>query len=205
MTKTSKSSSSEGVAINTSSAGSGTHTIVQFGTHYLSETGTLPTGITAGQDYFVLAASLTTDTFRFSATSGGAAINTSGSASGTIVLKTGSDSNNGLAPSAAGAFLTIQKAIDTALSLDLNGFSVTIQAADGIYPGATQIGPGVGIVAAGKLAIKGNTGTPGNVVVSATAANCFTAVSGGIVTVQDMELRTTTSGALLRSQRCQSH
>jgi hypothetical protein len=41
-----------------------------------SSTGYLPTGITAGTTYFVLATGLTADTFQFSATVGGAAINT---------------------------------------------------------------------------------------------------------------------------------
>lgn len=45
-------------------------------------TGALPTGITAGTTYYVISAGLTADTFRISATIGGAAINTSGSQSG---------------------------------------------------------------------------------------------------------------------------
>lgn len=46
-------------------------------------TGALPTGIVAGTIYYVIAAGLTTNTFEISATLGGAAINTSGSQSGT--------------------------------------------------------------------------------------------------------------------------
>lgn len=42
----------------------------------------LPTGVTAGTIYYVLAAGITSDTFQFSATDGGAAINTSGTQSG---------------------------------------------------------------------------------------------------------------------------
>lgn len=49
-------------------------------------TGALPTGVTAGQVYFVSATDLTTDTFKFSATDGGAVINTSGTQSGTHTL-----------------------------------------------------------------------------------------------------------------------
>ena len=45
--------------------------------------GTLPTGITAGQSYYVIAAGLTADAFQIAKTPGGAAINTSGSQSGT--------------------------------------------------------------------------------------------------------------------------
>lgn len=51
-----------------------------------STTGALPTGLTAGTHYFVLASSLTSSTFKISATSGGAAINTSGTQSGTHTL-----------------------------------------------------------------------------------------------------------------------
>ena len=46
-------------------------------------TGALPTGITAGTVYYVISAGLAADTFRFSTTAGGAAVNTSGSQSGT--------------------------------------------------------------------------------------------------------------------------
>ena len=48
-----------------------------------STTGTLPTGITAGVTYYVIASGLTANTFQFSTTLGGAAVNTSGSQSGT--------------------------------------------------------------------------------------------------------------------------
>lgn len=46
-------------------------------------TGALPTGLTPGTVYFVLAASIATDTFRVATSQGGTAINTSGSQSGT--------------------------------------------------------------------------------------------------------------------------
>lgn len=49
-------------------------------------TGALPTGVTAGTVYYVLAAGLGADDFSFSATDGGAAVNTSGSQSGTHTL-----------------------------------------------------------------------------------------------------------------------
>ena len=48
-----------------------------------STTGALPTGITAGTIYYVISTGLTADAFQFSATSGGSAVNTSGSQSGT--------------------------------------------------------------------------------------------------------------------------
>lgn len=46
-------------------------------------TGALPTGLTAGTVYYVISAGLTANAFEVSATSGGTAINTSGSQSGT--------------------------------------------------------------------------------------------------------------------------
>ena len=49
-------------------------------------TGALPTGVTAGQVYFVSATDLATDTFKFSETDGGSVVNTSGSQSGTHTL-----------------------------------------------------------------------------------------------------------------------
>ena len=47
-----------------------------------STTGALPTGITAGTTYYVISTGLTGNTFQFSTTSGGSAVNTSGSQSG---------------------------------------------------------------------------------------------------------------------------
>jgi hypothetical protein len=46
-------------------------------------TGALPTGLTAGTTYYVVAAGITSTTFSVSATPGGAAINTTGAGSGT--------------------------------------------------------------------------------------------------------------------------
>lgn len=46
-------------------------------------TSALPTGLTAGTTYFVIAAGLTANAFEVSATVGGSAVNTSGSQSGT--------------------------------------------------------------------------------------------------------------------------
>lgn len=46
-------------------------------------TSALPTGLTAGTTYYVISAGLTSNAFEVSATSGGSAVNTSGSQSGT--------------------------------------------------------------------------------------------------------------------------
>lgn len=52
-------------------------------TFRVTTTGALPTGMVATQYYYIIATGFTTDSFRFSLTSGGAAVNTSGSQSGT--------------------------------------------------------------------------------------------------------------------------
>lgn len=49
-------------------------------------TGALPTGLTAGTTYFVIAAGLTANNFEVSTTAGGSAVNTSGTQSGTHTL-----------------------------------------------------------------------------------------------------------------------
>jgi hypothetical protein len=58
------------------------HTLVAGDAVVFNTTGALPTGITAGTTYFVIAAGLTANAFQFSATPGGAAVNTSGTQSG---------------------------------------------------------------------------------------------------------------------------
>jgi hypothetical protein len=110
----------------------------------------------------------------------------------------GNDSNDGLANTAAGAFLTIQKAVDVALNtLDFGGFDVTIQIGDGSYSaGANILGPQVG---KGILRILGNATTPSNVVVTATNANGFSFDRGIVAFIRDLEVRTVTSGVSIRS------
>lgn len=49
----------------------------------ITTTGALPTGLAVNTDYFVISAGLTADEFRVSTTRGGAAVNTSGTQSGT--------------------------------------------------------------------------------------------------------------------------
>lgn len=53
---------------------------------YFTTTGALPTGLSANTLYYVISAGLTADAFQVSATRGGAAVNTSGSQSGTHTL-----------------------------------------------------------------------------------------------------------------------
>lgn len=58
------------------------HALVPGSTFQFSTTGALPTGVSAGTTYYVIATGLTGTSFRFSATNGGSAINTSGPQSG---------------------------------------------------------------------------------------------------------------------------
>jgi hypothetical protein len=131
-----------------------------------STTGALPTGLTAGTVYYVVNAA--TDTFEVSATVSGAAINTSGSQSGTHTVATGNDSNNGLAATRAGAWLTPQYACDYMANVDANGYSVTIQVADSYYEDDPTNNHCLAVMFRPRNAlyfyIYGNTTTPGNVV-----------------------------------------
>lgn len=111
----------------------------------------------------------------------------------------GSDSNTGLVDSAGGAFLTIQAAINAAQALDFKSSNVVIQVRDGTYTGANTI---LGWVGTGTLTIQGNSGTPANVVISTTSADCFL-VDGTIpstLIIKDMKLQTTTAGCCLKSK-----
>lgn len=106
----------------------------------------------------------------------------------------GSDSNNGLANTSDGAFLTIQKAISVVSSLDMSTFNVVIQVADGTYTGVNSVT--AAFLGSGTVTIQGNTGIPANVIISTTSANCFSASGGGRFTISGMELRSTASGGV---------
>ena len=85
------------------------------------------------------------------------------------VATTGSDSNDGL--SVGTPFLTIQKALDVAASLDCSIYAVTIQVADGTYSGACIVKPvmangAYSIDSNAPLRIVGNTSNPQNVIIS---------------------------------------
>jgi hypothetical protein len=104
----------------------------------------------------------------------------------------GNDGNDGLSNSSGGAFLTIQKAIDVVYgSLDIGSFNVTIQLADGTYTAGGNVTTHQ--LGNGTVTIKGNAVSPQNVVVNVSATACFRAASGAVLTVQDMELRSTGS------------
>jgi hypothetical protein len=80
----------------------------------------------------------------------------------------GSDNNNGLSDSATGAFLTIQKAIDIAASLDLSIYSVTVKLGDGAYTVTQTIKLKAVTGVQSNIKIQGNPTTPSNVVINCT-------------------------------------
>lgn len=63
------------------------HGLVAGDPIYFTTTGALPTGVSANTRYYVITAGLTANAFQFSATLGGAAINATGSQSGTHTLR----------------------------------------------------------------------------------------------------------------------
>jgi hypothetical protein len=111
------------------------------------------------------------------------------------VLTTGSDTNTGLTNTAGGAFLTIQKAIDTVCSLDCSIYNVTIQVGAGTY---TQPLTLKYVLGSGTYTIQGDTTTPSNVTISTTSASCFS-ISGHPTpwSIKGFKMQTTTSGQCL--------
>lgn len=108
----------------------------------------------------------------------------------------GSNANNGLANTADSAFATLQKAWDTLVTVDLNGFTVTIQLADGVYTGGLNaIVPPIG----GNVVVNGNAATPANVVISATGSHAINVGTLAQVTVHHCKVQTTASGAALHA------
>lgn len=108
----------------------------------------------------------------------------------------GSDANNGLANSSGGAFLTVQKAIDTAAALNNNGFDITINVVAGTYTAANTLKSFVGH---GKIIIQGASLDQTSTVVTVTSADCFSCTNGvrGVYDIQYMKLQTVTSGGAI--------
>lgn len=108
----------------------------------------------------------------------------------------GSDSNNGLANTAGGAFLTVQKALDTIAGLDINSQAVTIQVATaGTYTGTIIAnGPWLG---SGTVTLIGDTSTPGNCILTQAGVGVSTvaAQAGGQLTIKGFKITSTGAGA----------
>ena len=102
----------------------------------------------------------------------------------------GSDSNDGLTDSAGGAFLTPQKAIDTAAGLDSSIYNVTLDFGTGTYTGTFTLKSMVG---AGKIIIQGDNATPSNVVFHSTSGHCLS--GSDLITVYHIiDLKVTGTG-----------
>jgi hypothetical protein len=113
------------------------------------------------------------------------------------VRSDGNDANTGLVDSAAGAFLTIQTAINSYQTLDCNGFNVFIYVGSGTYSTGSIISYRLG---SGNLYLIGDTTTPSNVLISVTGGNCINVTghpSNSMVTIRGFKLSTTTSGMCL--------
>jgi hypothetical protein len=105
----------------------------------------------------------------------------------------GSDSNTGLVDSAGGAFLTIQKAIDTVAALDWNNlYFAIINVRSGTYTGTVRLKPIVGL-SSSPMVIVGDQATPSNVVISCTNANAIVCESNGW-DLRGFKTQTTTAG-----------
>ncbi len=95
--------------------------------------------------------------------SGAAGVRAQLSANRTYYVRTdGSDTNDGLADDAAGAFRTIQKAIDMVAALDLGIFDVTIQVRAGTHGGVVL----KNFAGTGTAKLVGDLAMPANVVIN---------------------------------------
>jgi len=108
----------------------------------------------------------------------------------------GSNSNDGLADTSGGAFLTVQKAIDVTYTLDLGGFTVTIQVGNGTYTtNLTADKPFVG----GNVQLQGDTTTPSNVVISTTGTG-LTASNKAVIYIKGFKFVNASSGYSILAQ-----
>lgn len=110
------------------------------------------------------------------------------------VSTSGSDTTgNGLAVGSPWA--TRQNAWNTLQKLfDLNGFTATIQLADGTYTaGLNAIGPMVGQTDYTQVLFQGNTGTMANCVINNAAGDCFSISDGARVAIQGFTLLSSNS------------
>lgn len=108
----------------------------------------------------------------------------------------GSDSNNGLADTSGGAFLTIAKALSVAAALDCSIYNLTIQVRTGTFTGAVALPMMIG---SGTFTLLGDSTTPANCLISRTSADAISANNCGSWAINGFKLATTTSGIGLRA------
>ena len=105
----------------------------------------------------------------------------------------GNDENDGLSDSTEGAFLTVQRAIDVASSLDLGPYDCRILIANGTYVG--QIEGRSFSNSGGKIIIEGDTSSPSNIKLQSNSGTLLT-LDGvcGVYAIQGVETQTSSSG-----------
>lgn len=110
------------------------------------------------------------------------------------VRSDGNNGNDGLSNTAGGAFLTVQRAIDIVYgNLDLNGFDVSINIADGTYSSFRITSPQVG---AGRVTTRGNLVTPTNVTISGANTDAIYGEGAGArMSLAGLRLTATGSGS----------
>lgn len=106
----------------------------------------------------------------------------------------GSDSNTGLSNTAGGAFATIQKAVDTAASLDLGFYDIVINIGVGTWTAPTLLRT---LTGAGKVTIRGVNNNTTDTVISTNSADCFGGEFFGRYHFEYLKLQTTASGACI--------
>lgn len=93
----------------------------------------------------------------------------------------GNDSNDGLTNTSGGAFLTLQKAVDVATSVDVNGNTVTISVGDGTYAAGVNLKPYSG---GGIIVLSGNVTTPSSCVISISSGTAIYGSDAGKWAIQ---------------------
>lgn len=104
----------------------------------------------------------------------------------------GNNANTGLANTAGGAFLTIQRAVDVAASIDISIYTVTIQLAAGTYAENVVLKR----LTSGAVIIQGNSAAYADVVVACSGAYAGCIFSSGVTgyTIRYMTLTGPSSG-----------
>jgi len=106
----------------------------------------------------------------------------------------GDDANDGLS-SGAGAFETVQKAIDVVAGLDRGIYDTYINLADDTYSSTIYLKAGPG---SGLIWLKGNTTTPSNVLFSTTSGSAaIWAQDAGNWLLKDFKVTTTSGSGVL--------
>lgn len=100
----------------------------------------------------------------------------------------GSDSNDGLANTSGGAFLTVQKAVDVVASIDLSIYDATIMVGAGTWTAATTLKTTIG---AGKVIIRGVNDDMTSTVISVSGSSCFSGAFVGQYKISHMRLTCT--------------